>query len=170
MLDCKARDAVRALVIAIVIAPISFAEPVDAQTTPIEDWVRECEGDGEFAGRCFIRQRLTLKSSGQLLFEIAAGYPLGGEYPLLLLSVPLGSYLPPGITLQVDDTEAYHAVVAYCNHDGCHAYYRMTPSLYDRFRRGRWLNVSFLDGTRRTNRFQVSLNGFSRAIDSLSGE
>ncbi len=146
------------------------APPALAQSGLVEDWARECEDDGDFAGRCFIRQRLTLKSSGQMLFEIAAGYPLGGDYPLLLLSAPLGTYLPPGITIEVDQTGPYRAVVAYCNREGCHAFYRMTPELFRFFRQGRWLNVAFLDGTRRTNRFQVSLNGFSAAIDSLRGE
>lgn len=141
-----------------------------AQSALVEDWARECENEGDFAGRCFIRQRLTLKSSGEMLFEIAAGYPLGGDYPLLLLSAPLGTFLPPGITIEVDQTGPYRAVVAYCNRDGCHAFYRMTPELFRFFQQGRWLNVAFHDGTRRINRFQVSLNGFSAAIDSLHRE
>ncbi|MCZ7600997.1 MAG: invasion associated locus B family protein [Gammaproteobacteria bacterium] len=124
-------------------------------------------GAGEFAGRCYIRQTLTLKDSGRMLFEIAAGYPLGGEYPLLLMTIPLGSFLPPGITIGVDDAGQWRATVAYCNSDGCHAYYRMTPELYRMFRQGRWLNVSYQDGSRRDNRFQASLNGFSAAIDSI---
>jgi invasion protein IalB len=140
-----------------------------AQTESVEDWVRQCEESGEFSGRCFVRQSLTLKSTGAMLFEIAAGYPLGGDYPLLLLSAPLGTYLPAGITIEVDDTGAYQAVLAYCNTQGCHAYYRMTQELYHLFRSGRWLNVSFLDGTRRIHRFQVSLNGFSAGIDSVTG-
>ncbi|KAA3624622.1 MAG: hypothetical protein DWQ08_10155, partial [Proteobacteria bacterium] len=78
-----------------------------------------------------------------------------------------GMDLPVGITLGVYDTNSYRAVVAYCNVDGCHAYYRMTPELYRMFRRGRWLNVTFLDGTRRAHRFKVSLAGFSAAIDSV---
>lgn len=174
LLPCKAaqvlarRSLAAAVFLWLTIAATFAATTPAADASLIDDWARECDDGGEFAGRCFIRQRLTLKSSGQMLFEIAAGYPLGGEYPLLLLSAPLGTYLPSGITIEVDDTGAYQAVVAYCNHDGCHAYYRMTPALYRLFRQGRWLNVSFLDGTRRTNRFQVSLNGFSSAIDSLS--
>ena len=172
-LPCKAAQrtahtTLAIIVIALVLALALTPAASRAQSALIDDWARQCEEEGEFGGRCFIRQRLTLNASGQMLFEIAAGSPLGGEYPLLLLSAPLGTYLPPGITIEVDDTGAYRAIVAYCNHDGCHAYYRMTPALYRLFRQGRWLNVSFLDGTRRTNRFQVSLKGFSAAIDSLS--
>lgn len=133
----------------------------------MQDWVIKCEQEGEFRDRCFIRQTLTLRSSGEMLFDIAAGYPLGGEYPLLLLSAPLGIYLPAGIDIEVDNTGSNRAVVAYCNHEGCHAYYRMTSSLYRMFRQGRWLNVTFLDGTRRAHDLQVSLSGFSKAIDSL---
>lgn len=154
-----------------IIAALLFGTPAafGESEEPIEDWVRNCDTTGEFADKCFVRQRLTLKNSGDLLFEIAAGYPLGGDLPMLLLSAPLGIFLPAGITIEVDDTGEYRAVVAYCNHDGCHAYYRMTDELYRMFRLGRSLNVSFLDGTRRAHRFQVSLNGFSAAIDSVKG-
>jgi invasion protein IalB len=134
----------------------------------IEDWVLRCEQEGEFRDRCFIRQTLTLKASGEMLFDIAAGYPLGGDFPLLLLSAPLGMYLPGGITIEVDATGAHRTIVAYCNTEGCHAYYRMTPELFRLFRQGRWLNVTFLDGTRRAHSLQVSLNGFSDAIDALA--
>lgn len=153
------------LALCALIHPSSF---VNAQEDAgVGDWVTQCDESGEFAGRCFIRQSLTLKDTGRMLFDIAAGYPMGGEYPLLLLSAPLGMYLPGGIILEVDGTGSYRATVAYCNTDGCHAYYRMTPELYRLFRQGRWLNIAFLDGTRRANRFQVSLNGFSDGIDSV---
>lgn len=147
---------------------VSAAPSVRAQAPQVyQDWTRHCEEQGEFAGRCYIRQTLTLRNSGEMLFEIAAGYPLGGEYPLLLMTIPLGSFLPPGIVIGVDDTGQWRATVAHCNSDGCHAYYRMTPELYRMFRQGRWLNVSYQDGSRRANRFQASLNGFSAAIDSI---
>ncbi|KAA3621008.1 MAG: hypothetical protein DWQ08_14710, partial [Proteobacteria bacterium] len=82
---------------------IAYPAPAAAQSPAvIEDWVRSCAESGEFADRCFIRQSLTLKDSGGRLFDIAAGYPLGGDFPLLLLSAPLGMYLPGGITLEVD--------------------------------------------------------------------
>ncbi len=165
---CKARRArLPCLLAAASLAAWLASSTALGQSAVIDDWARECETAGEFADRCFIRQSLTLNATGQRLFEIAAGYPLGGQYPLLLLSVPLGTYLPGGIVMEVDDTGAHRAVVAYCNTEGCHAYYRMTEPLYRMFRQGRWLNVQFVDGTRRTTRFQVSLNGFSNAIDSL---
>lgn len=146
---------------------LSHATVQAAADRIVQDWVVKCEREGEFRDRCFIRQTLTLRSSGEMLFDIAAGYPLGGEYPLLLLSAPLGIYLPAGIDIEVDNTGSHRAVVAYCNHEGCHAYYRMTSSLYRLFRQGRWLNVTFLDGTRRAHDLQLSLSGFSKAIDSL---
>ncbi len=131
------------------------------------DWQRKCGGVEVFNDRCFIAQTLRLRDSGRKLFEIAAGYPLDGEFPILLLSGPLGMYLPDGIRLQVDDTEAYRAVVAFCDGDGCHAYYRMTERLYRMFRQGRWLRIALNDGTRREIRFEVSLNGFTAGIESL---
>ncbi len=136
----------------------------------IQDWVKNCETGGGFEGRCYVSQTLRLKSSGQKLFEIAAGFPLSGEMPLLLVSGPLGMYLPSGISMQVDNTGQFQVVVAYCNEHGCHAYYRLTPAQFRMFKQGRWLNISYLDGTRRRHRFGVSLNGFTDAIASVRGQ
>lgn len=171
----------RTLSIILLAALVAMSCPgTAATTTDTGDWVRECEestsdasgtnGRHNFTDHCFIRQTLLLKDNGQVLFDIAAGYPLSGTYPMLLMSVPLGVYLPAGINFVVDDTERYQAILAYCNTEGCHSYYRMTESLYRMFRSGRWLNVSFVDGTRRTHRFKVSLNGFTSAIESLRSE
>ena len=133
----------------------------------IQDWVKVCENRGAFAGRCYVSRTLNLKKTGKKLFQIAAGYPLDGEYPLILVTAPLGIYLPPGVRMQVDGTETYRAVIAYCNIDGCHAYYRLTKRTLNLFQRGRWLNVSFVDGTRKEHLFQVSLNGFTTALQQV---
>ena len=139
-----------------------------AQQSKFEDWVRICEEKGAFSGRCYISQRLTLKDTGVDLFSLGIGYPLENKHPLMLLSAPLGIFLPSGIKFSVDSLQEVTSVVAYCNKAGCHAYYRMTANLIKEFRQGRWINVTFLDGTRKPHHFQVSLNGFTSAIASLS--
>ena len=144
-----------------------FSSSTGAQQNKFEDWVRVCEEKGAFSGRCYISQRLTLKDTGADLFSLGIGYPLQNPHPLMLLSAPLGIYLPSGINFSVDSLQKVKTVVAYCNKAGCHAYYRMTPKLIREFRHGRWINVTFLDGTRKPHHFQVSLNGFTSAIESL---
>ncbi|MFT5114692.1 MAG: invasion protein IalB [Parasphingorhabdus sp.] len=146
---------------------VLISAPVQSQDIS-EDWARICEDRGAFKGKCYISQTLKLKKSGKKLFQIAAGYPLEGDLPLILVSAPLGIYLPAGIIMQIDKTEAYKAIVAYCNIDGCHAYYRMSERFERLFQQGRWLNVSYLDGTRRENQFKVSLNGFTSALQQLN--
>ena len=141
--------------------------PAQAQHNKFDDWVRICEDSGTFAGRCYISQRLTLKKTGKELFSLSIGYPLNNQLPLMLLSVPLGVYLPHGVVFAVDSLHKTKVVFAYCNTAGCHGYFRMTSGLIDDFREGRWLNVKFLDGTRKAHQFQVSLNGFTKAMQSL---
>ncbi len=150
----------------VLLLPMLGLAPASAQTDG-GDWQKHCGGVEVFNDKCFISQGLRLRDSGRKLFEIAAGYPLEGDFPMLLLTGPLGMYLPDGIRIQVDDTEGYRAVVAFCDVDGCHAYYRMTERLYRMFRQGRWLRVALNDGTRREIRFEVSLNGFTAGIESL---
>lgn len=157
----------RLLLLLLLNGTLTLVSPIAHSNEKIQDWVQVCEDRGEFSGRCFISQTLHLKQSGKKLFQIAAGYPFEEKLPLILVSAPLGIYLPAGISLQVDKTELYKAAFAYCNLEGCHAYYRLTPRLLSFFRGGRWLNVVFQDGTRREHQFKVSLNGFTVALRSL---
>jgi invasion protein IalB len=133
-----------------------------------KDWVKRCADSGDFKDRCYVSQQLTLKESGTPLFNIAIGYPLDQQFPLVLVTTPLGIYLPAGLRIQVDEQNAARIVFAYCNNDGCHGYHRMTAVQVKEFKEGRWLNVEFLDGTRRAHQFDVSLLGFTASLESLS--
>ena len=132
-----------------------------------KDWVKRCASEGTFKDRCYISQQLSLNDTGEPLFNITVGYPLNEKQPLVLVSTPLGVYLPAGVEMKVDDLEPHRIVFAYCNTEGCHGYYRMPAKLVTEFKQGRWLRVTFLDGTRRGHQFDVSLNGFTASLKSL---
>lgn len=139
------------------------AEPVDASG----DWTVECDRDNEL--RCYLRQSILSQGTGQQVFEAALGYlgdPASG--PVLVLSAPLGIYLPDGLLLQVDDGPVRRAMFARCNPRGCHAEIAADLAMLEELRRGVMLSVGFSDGAGQRFRVPVSLTGVSGGLRRLS--
>lgn len=144
-------------------APDAIAQ----ERTVFSDWVLECESSAPRRA-CFVSQSLSLKDSGARLFQIAAGEPFGDGQQMLLVTGPLGMYLPSGIRFSVDNGNWSTVALRYCNNEGCHGFHPLDQALIDELKRGRWLNVSIRDGSRQEVRFKASLDGFTAAFGRLS--
>jgi invasion protein IalB len=155
--------------VGLLIGVVCSAAPhaVAQDRTVFSDWVLECDARAP-QGACFVSQSLSLKDSGTRLFQIAAGEPFGDGQQMLLVTGPLGMYLPSGIRFSVDNAKWSTVALRYCNNDGCHGFHPLDQALVDELKRGRWLNVSIRDGSRQEVRFKASLNGFTAAFSRLS--
>jgi len=163
-----------AALLACVIAPtIRVTHAADQATgQPVEhvhgDWTLRCEqADVDAAPECIMDQNLVLKAGGQPVLQFAIGLAPDDAIPTVLLKLPLGIYLPPGISFRIDDGEPATFPVERCDPDGCQAVMKLRDATIARLRAGSRLEIGFHDGARAPLSMPLSLDGFGAAIDAL---
>lgn len=84
-----------------------------------------------------------------------------------LITVPLRSYLAPGIEIRVDGGRPFKANYELCDEAGCHAGFKLGGAVLNAFRKGTIAWVRVWNASDKAADFPVSLNGFSAAFAGL---
>ena len=159
----------RTLLIVLVCATgIANALADDVETT-YGSWTLRCESapTDDHHG-CVMLQNLVLKTGGQPVLQFAIGLAPAGANPTVLLSLPLGISLPPGITIRIDDGKAATFPVERCEPDGCRAGMKLRDATIEQLAAGKRLKITFFDGERQPINVPLSLDGFADAFKALS--
>ena len=147
--------------------PSVEAAPKDGQA--FQDWMVKCEGGDGKAERCFAFQNIVYTQSGQRLLTLAAGYLGPKGEPWILLTLPLGIFLPSGVALKVDKGQRIDTPFKICTAKGCETGIPLDDVLLQTMHRGLVARIAFLDGTaRRQITVPVSLMGFAAAFRTLT--
>lgn len=159
----------RAVVAAALLLAAAQAEAADLKIgRRFQSWTGGCERAPVGRGRaCFIFQKLSLPETGRELASIAVGYPVKGEPPMAVLKVPLGTLLPAGITLTIEDGAPRSFPIQFCTEEGCRAHVPLTPDMLAGLKAGLKAELSFQDLERRIVTLSISLRGFTRGLASL---
>ena len=146
------------------------AAPKDGEK--FRDWTVKCEqfkdrNDRKFT-QCHIFQDLKHKDRGIRLLHMAVAYPPNSpKQPVGILTMPLGVYLPAGVTMQVDKRDPVKLVFERCEPVGCKAGFPIEDSMLNAFRKGAQARITFHDMRRQSVTIPVSLRGFTAAFNSL---
>jgi len=133
-----------------------------------QDWVGGCERDPERQVKgCFIFQKLFLPETGRQVATVAVGYTGASGPPMAVFKIPLGTLLPPGITVRIDAGEQRSFPLQFCDREGCRAHVPLEPDLLSAMKAGLVAELSFQDLERKTITTAVSLRGFTRGLASL---
>lgn len=163
---------------AIAAALVTFAGPFQGTARAAEDaapWAVVC-ADAKDARTCRMEQILFVdqtvkgrqKRLGRLL-SITVLY-VGGKArrPLLVMRLPLGVDLRPGMVLRVDNYEEIKAPYLRCTNAGCEVQVGLTAELVTQLKRGVKLSVGIRPfGSSKTVVIDASLKGFTRAFNRL---
>jgi len=159
---------ISALMLAVLgIAPVSAAVEDGQQ---FKDWRASCPKPEEGQEvRCFIFQNLAVRESNQPVLSVRVGFvPADGtEKPAVLLTVPMGVFLPVGIEVKVDEGEGVRLAYQVCNQGGCVAALPLDEPRLAQFKAGQRANVTFQDGRRQPVTVPVSLSGFTAGFTAL---
>lgn len=131
-------------------------------------WSLRCEQPGTNVKACIMFQNLVLKTGGQPVLQFAIGIAPGDANPTVLVSLPLGISLPPGITISIDQGKPATFPVERCEPDGCQAGMKLREQTIEQLRGGKALQITFYDGERQPIPMPLSLNGFGSAFDALT--
>ena len=103
----------------------------------------------------------------QLLY-LGVGYIPNKENELFAFAVtPLGSILPPGVGISVDEKEKFGGAYAFCIPMGCQAEMKLTDTELKALKSGKAIEIMFRLMGQGVVKVPIELKGFSAAINSL---
>jgi len=135
-----------------------------AQTAPVPIWGMNCAGTA--AGLdCRAVQSLQMTDSGRA--SVAVHVPADTKKPVIYVLVPMGIYLPAGVSLQFGQGEAKKVPLRSCDSSGCLAEYAPSDPELGAMAKGQPLMVSVQDGDRKPVTVQVPSTGFAAAYAKI---
>lgn len=130
-------------------------------------WSSNCSSaERQARPECAIAQRV-VTTSGQLVGSVTLRMPADSKEPVVMIQIPLGLFLPAGVTLDVDATDPQTFPLQTCNANGCYAGFPLSPGMLERMFKGEKLNVTFQYLDRKNVTLPMSLVGFTEAFGRI---
>jgi invasion protein IalB len=143
------------------------AEGVDPNA---DQWFVRCEDkeqDGKKTKHCEAFQRLAIKKTNQRLVEFAVAYLGTEKKPHGTIIVPLGTLIERGVEVRVDGEPPAQYTMRYCTPDGCFVHFPLSETSLNAMRKGNKIVVTFVLAMPKKLNVELSLKGFSKALDQL---
>jgi invasion protein IalB len=100
-----------------------------------------------------------------LIGKIAVRQVAGQEKPQMLAMLPLGSALPPGALVKIDEKEPIKLQYTTCDQAGCYAEANIEPGLITQMKAGKQIAYLGIDVTGRALSIPLPLEGFAKAFE-----
>lgn len=143
-----------------------YAAPEEGKV--FNDWKVGCDKKPDSEEKiCYLQQLVTGGEKKEPIMMVTAGYLPGRDNPTLIITLPLGVLLPPGLTLQVDENEAIAFPFEVCDPVGCRAGVELKDDLLKQFKSGKKAKLTFASMQRKPVGVPISLNGFTAGLKSL---
>jgi len=148
---------------------VPFQLAAEDKPKSFKDWGYKCETPKGFDQEiCFIFQRVTNKENNKKIADVTVAYAPKVNKPIMVITLPLGVFLPSGIQIKVDDgKEAARAPFVQCITDGCQARVPLDDKLMGMMKGGNRLRIAFFTPQQKQLAFPISLSGFTAAMNSL---
>tara|TARA_R110000868_G_scaffold131193_3_gene341114 strand:- start:4221 stop:4793 length:573 start_codon:yes stop_codon:yes gene_type:complete len=135
-----------------------------------ETWSTRCDEDPKTktptACHAFVDVR-SGEDKRQVLY-LGVGYiPNKGGELFAFAVTPLGSILPPGVGLNVDEKEKFGGAYAFCIPMGCQAEIKLTDAQVKSLKSGKSMEILFRLMGQGVVKIPIELKGFSAALNSL---
>lgn len=136
-----------------------------AQGQPENAWIKICNRDQQSnKDLCLITQELRT-NAGQFLASLAIRETPGEARKSLLMSVPVGMLVQPGVQLQIDGGKGEVARYSICFPNACYAEMPIDAGFVTRLKAGGKLQLSTMNQQAKPVRFEMTLIGFTSAYD-----
>jgi invasion protein IalB len=170
-MDCMMRKIFSTLFLALagslLSQPAALAE--DAAPPTYGDWGYKCDkSPDEKEELCYVFQNVTKKEGGQLVLGARVAYRDGQPDPLIVVTVPMGSLLPPGAALVMEGVEPIKMSFFLCANEGCTTVATpLTPAMVEAMKKGDKAVVRVAAPNQQVVGLPLSLNGFTKALGTL---
>ena len=168
--DGNMRQRLKQLQFTVALIALGLSFPAAAQNPHgnIHDaWGVRCNTPTGAPAACQIFQNIVVKESRQPILNFAIGFADDEKIAVGIFVMPLGIYLPPGLTLQVDDGQIYEMAIEICGLKGCRVRFSFDENLLNLFKRGASAKITFSGSDQKPIKVPVSLKGFTAALKDL---
>jgi invasion protein IalB len=129
------------------------------------EWIKLCNDDPQAKKQvCLINQELRTEE-GQFLASVAIREIEGESRKVLLIAVPPGMLIQPGLRVQVDTGKQEQARYSICFPNACYAEMVVTDAIIGQFKKGSQLVLTTLNQQAKPVNFPISLAGFTKVYD-----
>lgn len=132
-------------------------------------WVKLCEKAPNITDPkkelnvCLTHHERLDGNTGMVLVSAAIRKVEGQDKEALMVMVPLGMALPPGVQVKVDDKEPVKLQFTLCHAAGCTAEGEATKAIVDQMKTGKQVVVAAINLAGKAIGFPVPLTGFDKA-------
>ncbi len=133
-------------------------------------WVKLCETAPDLTDPkqklnvCLTHHERLDGNTGRVLVSAAIREVQGQDKKALMVMVPLGMALPPGVQVKVDENEAVKLKYTLCHAAGCTAEAEATQAVVDQMKKGKQVVVAAINLAGKAIGFPVPLTGFDKAL------
>lgn len=145
------------------------AAPADNSAPPQPVWTSRCSSESRKAALlCEIEQSLFITKTGQLVASVNVKLPVETRQPVMMIQLPVGLFLPGGVSLQVDESKPQALVIQTCDLKGCYAATTISTELLAALKSGKRLSVSFQNLNKENVNLAFVLSGFAESYDKIN--
>jgi invasion protein IalB len=131
-------------------------------------WVSKCVSESRQSPvDCSIEQTVVLTNTGQLVASVLVRVPTDTRQPVMMIQVPVGLYLPAGLSLQIDDGKAQPVPLQTCDLKGCYAGMQVGPELIAALKAGKRLTMTFQNMAKTNVAVPLALDNFADAYQKI---
>jgi invasion protein IalB len=145
------------------------APPPGVSTTTFDDWLVRCPTEPK-PQPCDAVQLLLEPKSKQRVLSVSVAYDQVKALPVVRIVLPLGVWLPNGVTVQAGAVKIDKVVVRRCEPFGCVVEGFLDAKLRDAMRRGGDAKIVVYDQNKKPLDLKFSLKGFAAAEDHMTAE
>ncbi|MGB0713271.1 MAG: invasion associated locus B family protein [Gammaproteobacteria bacterium] len=150
------------------VAANAQAEIKDGQQ--FQDWKAVCQEitpkDKPPVNVCRIAQQ-AFRPDGKPVAALSIGYRAGQDKPLAVITVPLGVALKTGLGLSIDEANPTPVPYSICVPAGCQAIGPLDDTMVEALKKGNKLSILFISPEGKKLRADLSLSGFTAAMNAL---
>lgn len=183
----KSRFAFIGLFTALALSAAAFSTAAMAYTKPAEteavknatrsfkdygDWRVGCP-EGAKAQQCEMFQHILFggtKKNALSTFVHTQDMKDKGTVAVITLVTPLGTLLPAGLSLKIDDGKDLKVPFIKCEPAGCIVTLVFDDKAINTLKNGKTLTVSYMSPAKKDFPMKVSLKGFSQAYSAIGGK
>tara|TARA_R110002124_G_scaffold67647_6_gene183630 strand:- start:15277 stop:15903 length:627 start_codon:yes stop_codon:yes gene_type:complete len=146
-------------------AAYSGAASAQETASPGNQWTKLCTVEKKSKTKvCLVTQEIR-SATGQFLASVAVREINGPEKQTVVISVPPGMLLQPGMRLQVDDHEEQEVKYGICFPKYCYSELAIKPSFIAEMKGGEKLVVTAFSQQGKAIGFELTLAGFTSSYD-----
>ncbi len=113
-----------------------------------------------------MEQRLLMQGTNELVGAVTIQTLSSGK-PAIIASLPLGLYIPGGVSLDVDGAASQKLDLQTCDRTGCFATAQLADATLAAMQKGKKLDLVFQSVSKRNVTLPLQLTGFAAAYQKI---